>query len=140
MSDAATSRPMMPGRFGLAILLVALIQSAVLCWMIYDRVSLIGSGREIVLDTVPVDPRSLFRGDYVILNYGISRLDTRKLGGDDSFERGDTVYVTLLKDESDLWQGKAIGRTSPETVAGDEIVMRGRVTYSGASKDRKSVV
>lgn len=32
-------------------------------------------GKPILLKTVPVDPRSLFRGNYVLLNYEISVLD-----------------------------------------------------------------
>lgn len=34
------------------------------------------TGNEILLKTVPVDPRDLFRGDYVILQYEISTIDT----------------------------------------------------------------
>ena len=57
----------------LAIAAVAVGQALVLGWMIWDRTSLLANGREVVLDVVPVDPRSLFRGDYVILGYDISR-------------------------------------------------------------------
>src|SRR5690606_26923443 len=60
----------------LGIALVALLQAGALLWMIWDRASLLANGREIVLDVVPVDPRSLFRGDYVILGYDISRFNT----------------------------------------------------------------
>jgi uncharacterized membrane-anchored protein len=37
----------------------------------YTRIT----GQEVLLRTVPVDPRDLFRGDYVILRYEISSLD-----------------------------------------------------------------
>ena len=33
--------------------------------MIWERAALLANGREIVLEVVPVDPRTLFRGDYV---------------------------------------------------------------------------
>ena len=59
----------------IAIAVVALGQAAVLGWMIWDRASLLANGREVVLEVIPVDPRSLFRGDYVILGYDISRFD-----------------------------------------------------------------
>jgi uncharacterized membrane-anchored protein len=34
------------------------------------------TGEEVLLKTLPVDPRDLFRGDYVILRYDVSRVDT----------------------------------------------------------------
>ena len=34
-------------------------------------------GREVTLQTAPVDPRSLLQGDYAILDYEIARLPSR---------------------------------------------------------------
>lgn len=51
---------------------VMLAQMCVPAYMIASRYAILTSGREIVLETVPVDPRSLFRGDYVTLRYAIS--------------------------------------------------------------------
>ena len=59
------------------LLAVAVLQSAVLGWMLWDRISLLRDGQAILLDVEPVDPRDLFRGDYVILSYPISRMKTR---------------------------------------------------------------
>ena len=54
------------------------------------------TGEEILLKTRPVDPRDLFRGDYVILNYEISTLDYQALLTDSAgFSNGDSVYVAL---------------------------------------------
>ena len=57
------------------------------------------SGVSILLETVPVDPRDLLRGDYVILRYKIntlqSNLFTSPLTGDEA--EGQPVYVTLEK-------------------------------------------
>ncbi|MBI4354133.1 MAG: GDYXXLXY domain-containing protein [Candidatus Omnitrophica bacterium] len=59
------------------------------------------TGQEIVLATVPVDPRDLFRGDYVTLRYQISSLDLTRLPSDRStFTAGETVYVSLASDGS----------------------------------------
>ena len=41
-------------------------------------------GRDIRLAVVPVDPRDLVRGDYVILSYPMSQLRTDQLEGEDS--------------------------------------------------------
>lgn len=54
------------------------------------------TGEEVLFRTRPVDPRDLFRGDYVILNYEISSVDHRTLTTDAAgFSRGDRVYVAL---------------------------------------------
>jgi len=67
---------------------------------------LLNFGTEIMLRTVPVDPRDLFRGDYVILNYEISEIsENQKIineyGGyvdEENLYNRQTVYVTLIKD------------------------------------------
>ena len=50
----------------------AALQTAAIGWIVWDRISLLKNGREIVLPIIPVDPRSLFRGDYVILDYPVT--------------------------------------------------------------------
>ena len=70
------------------------LQAALLGWMIADRALLLARGTEIRLTAVPVDPRDLFRGDYVVLSYPISRLRADRLEGADEFSVGQTVYVS----------------------------------------------
>ena len=54
------------------------------------------TGQEVLLKIQPVDPRDLFRGDYVVLNYDISRLDLSSLAADSTeFKENDRVYITL---------------------------------------------
>jgi hypothetical protein len=53
------------------------------------------TGVPVLLETQPIDPRSLFRGDYVRLNYTVSDLDLDVLSGEDEFRRHDDVYVVL---------------------------------------------
>lgn len=75
----------LPGLFSHAvwkpIALVVALQLGVLGWMVLDRVRLLSHGQEIVLDVVPVDPRSLFRGDYVVLAYDVSRINAALMEG-----------------------------------------------------------
>ena len=55
-------------------------------------------GQVVVLKTAPVDPRSLFMGNYMRLGYEISRLDLSKLQHDSGLEEADwrqDVYVVL---------------------------------------------
>ena len=58
------------------------------------------TGTEVMLKTVPIDPRDLFRGDYVTLNYEISTLNLEEIPAEDSyFEYNDRIYLALeLKD------------------------------------------
>ncbi|MFH1684071.1 MAG: GDYXXLXY domain-containing protein [Candidatus Margulisiibacteriota bacterium] len=57
------------------------------------------TGKEILLKTVPVDPRDLFRGDYVILDYEISHLDLNKMPADHTdFKVRDKVYLSLSQE------------------------------------------
>ncbi len=139
MSDTATAGAKQPrwplrpnsGRFAIGLFLVALVQTLALSWMIYDRVTLISSGKEIVLDTIPVDPRSLFRGDYVILNYPISSLNLTALKGDKGLRRGMKVFVTLRKPYRAGWQPVSVTKSFPTEIEKDHVVLRGKVRSGG---------
>jgi uncharacterized membrane-anchored protein len=55
------------------------------------------TGHEVLLRTVPVDPRDLFRGDYVILRYPFSTINLNEHGLDPDRAGGvgDMLYVAL---------------------------------------------
>ena len=97
--------------------------------IIQGRASILRSGKEVRLRTVPVDPRDLFRGDYVVLSYAISTVEAAD--SDSKFERGDTVYVTLVPGPDGFAQAKTASHARPET-AGPEVVIAGRVTSASA--------
>jgi uncharacterized membrane-anchored protein len=80
-----------------------LLQLTVLVGMILLRVAIMLRGDTILLQVVPVDPRDVFRGDYVVLSYQCSRLPSQGIPGlrhygdyDSREDQGRTVYVTLL--------------------------------------------
>ncbi|MBT8345012.1 MAG: GDYXXLXY domain-containing protein [Desulfofustis sp.] len=77
-------------------------------------------GNPIILETRPIDPRSLFRGNYVQLNYAISDI-SKDLTRED-FKPGEVGYVSL-KDEDGIFIATALQREKPET----GIYIRGRV-------------
>ena len=89
------------------ILTVAALQTIALGWMIIDRQMMLDSNQVVTLKVVPIDPRDLFRGDYVVLNYDISRLDLSKLAGTDAVAPGNNVFVRLEKSES-TWTAVAL--------------------------------
>ena len=77
------------------IIIVLVLFTVFLCSMIALKQRTLITGTPVLLETEPIDPRSLFRGDYVRLNYIISRLRPSELKGDDKFERHDKVFVEL---------------------------------------------
>ena len=77
-------------------------------------------GTPIVLETIPVDPRSLFRGNYVQLKYAIS--DINKNLARDRFKPGEVGYVTL-KEKDGIFFATALDHEKPKS----GVYIRGRV-------------
>jgi uncharacterized membrane-anchored protein len=117
--------------FGAAILL----QCALLILMVADRVRILREGREVTLQTRPVDPRDLLRGDYVVLGYDISQLPAGALAGQPTAERNPVVFVKLAPDANGLYQAVSV-HAAPVTVTAPEVLIRGRVSYSCGSTSR----
>jgi len=88
---------------------VAALQVLLLTAMVGPKEWTLVAGRTVTLQTVPVDPRDLFRGDYVVLRY---RISTPSLIG---FGPGETVYVALAE-QGDTWEPAFVSRTKPEGV------------------------
>ncbi|MEQ1863860.1 MAG: GDYXXLXY domain-containing protein [Micropepsaceae bacterium] len=107
------------------ILVVVALQTAALAYMIVDRQAMLNSAQTVTLKVVPVDPNDMFRGEYVILSYDISRLDLTKLDGDDKMTYGDKIHVTLVPD-GENWKPVAVKRDGPLAVQGG-IALQGTV-------------
>ena len=114
-------------RYGLCFLVLAGFLAA----LIGQRALILRNGTEVRLTVMPIDPRDLFRGDYVILTYDISELRLDRLDGDKEFEKGDAIFVKVRPEGAD---GRAVAvgayRSRP-TVQAPEVVIEGRVTSSG---------
>ncbi len=117
----------------LRIVVVVALQTLALAYMIYDRQAMLNSSRVVTLKIEPVDPRDIFRGDYVVLNYEISRLEPPKLEGDDIFGYNDTVYVTLIRD-GETWRAAAVAKDKPVAMQ-DGVVIKGAVDSIEFAKD-----
>jgi uncharacterized membrane-anchored protein len=109
----------------LALAIVALVQTGVLASMVIDRVRLLKSGREITLPIVPVDPRDLFKGEYVRLGYDASNVPAKLLEGA-APGRNDAFYVVLEKNAGGAWQPAKISRALPAETSPDRIVLKAR--------------
>ncbi|EDY87038.1 conserved hypothetical protein [gamma proteobacterium HTCC5015] len=80
-------------------------------------------GVEVSLKTVPVDPRSLFRGNYARMNYDISRLSDEDLDLSMPLRKGEVVYVLLQEAQSGIHEAASVSLESPD----EGLFIRGRV-------------
>jgi len=119
------------------LLIVVLVQTAILCAMIGTKQWTLNTGTEVVLETEPIDPRSLFRGDYVRLNYKISTLRAEDFANVPEFRLHDPVYV-VLKKGSPYWKAESIHKDRPEKLAGDQVVLRGEVQFADPRWNRQT--
>jgi len=81
-------------------------------------------GTPIILKTAPIDPRSLFRGNYVRLNYDISNINKNLT--QEHLKRSEVGYVTL-KEEEGFFVATGLHREKPKS----GVYIRGRVTSVG---------
>jgi uncharacterized membrane-anchored protein len=126
-------------RVVLALAIVALAQTGVLAGMVIDRTRLLKSGREITLPIVPVDPRDIFRGEYVRLGYEASIVPIRLLEGPPP-QPNSAFYVVLEKKDGGGWQPVKMSRAMPNETSPDRIVLKARTTWgwpASSSTDAK---
>jgi uncharacterized membrane-anchored protein len=113
-----------------AFLLLVALQAALIAGLASWHALQRARGEIIFLETMPVDPRDLLRGDYVILNYKISNLHSNlfaePLG---TYEQvGRTVHVVLGK-RGPYHEAVAAAFTRPAAQAG-QIILAGKVRHS----------
>ena len=88
--------------------------------MFYTQIAnsvILAFGEQVLLATIPVDPRDILRGDYVTLNYEISFIDEAMLTGVPDRE----IFVTLQKDEIGIGTVKSVSAARPP----DGLYLRG---------------
>jgi uncharacterized membrane-anchored protein len=112
----------------ISIAIVALAQTAVLAYMVTDRVRLLSAGREITLPIIPVDPRDLFRGEYVRLGYDIGRVPISLLEGP-APGTGEAFYVVIEKQADGAWKPAKVSRAFPKESSPDRVVLKGRASF-----------
>jgi len=109
----------------LRYVLAALLLCGLILATVVQRAAILRTGKEARLELTPVDPRDLFRGDYVVLGYGIG---TVNVPGEvtPAFTRSQPVFVTLRPDANHMSRAVAISAEQP-TVSGDDVVIAGFV-------------
>jgi uncharacterized membrane-anchored protein len=111
------------------LLVGAAAQIVVLVGMIGLHAMPLLTGKTVLLRVQPVDPRDMFRGDYVTLSYEFSRLPASAIPGlgnnnpsELSRNQGRTVYLQLVPDADGVhYRGGAYSLTPPA----DGLFLRG---------------
>jgi uncharacterized membrane-anchored protein len=116
----------------------AALQTAAIGWIVWDRISLLKNGREIVLPIIPVDPRSLFRGDYVILDYPVSAVAANLMSSTMKSARPANFYVTLKKTDGE-WEPVAFSE-KPQASDANQITLKARMRYGWSESTRRRPV
>jgi uncharacterized membrane-anchored protein len=119
-----------------ALKFTVLAQLAILVAMIGLRAIPLVTGQTVLVRVQPVDPRDLFRGDYVTLSYDFSRASPANLPGLPESERwgsrrteGRPVYVTLVPDSDRVhWRADKYTMVKPDT----GLFLRGQVGRYGS--------
>ena len=110
---------------GAALAVVALLQIGALATMVADRVRLVRNGREIVLPITPVDPRDLFKGDYVQLGFPITLVPG--VAVEKPLPRGASpAFATIERQADESWKVVALAAARPGTVSDAQVVLQAR--------------
>ena len=113
------SRRLVACALGAAILL----QVIVLAGMVAGAAMPLWTGAEVRVATVPVDPRSMFRGDYARLRYHFGTLPEDALDEAGRLRAGEVVYVGLEAGEDGLYYYSGASLERPA----EGVFLRGRL-------------
>ena len=115
------------------ILAAASLQVLVLGFMAGQREAVLHGGQAVKLRSAPIDPRDLFRGDYVRLSYEASNINRSLWRGDLSSrkaERGERVYAVLEVGDDGLARVTSVTDERPD----EGPFLRGRVGWHGGTQ------
>ena len=111
----------------LIFIAVSFLWIAVAVGLIISKQHIIRTGKTVLLETVPVDPRDFLRGDYVILRYKISTIALQQIQSEKSYYgQGERVYVKLEPRER-FWEATAVKTKKP--ISDNAVYMKARVKY-----------
>ncbi len=107
-----------------SFIFVAAFQLVILVGEYLSSVYPLWTGKPAVLEIVPLDPRSLFRGNYVHLDYDIASLDERVIDETLHLKTGAVAYVHLTE-RNGIFRAINVTAEAPE----EGIYIRGRVQH-----------
>lgn len=114
--------------------LIVVFQLLVLATEYANAVYPLWTGQEISLQTVPIDPRSMFRGNYAHLRYEISNIPGADIRTEKNPRNGEIVYVRLEATEDGIFSYNGASLKKPQ----DGMYIRGRIqNYSRSNSAEK---
>ncbi|MDD5644979.1 MAG: GDYXXLXY domain-containing protein [bacterium] len=106
--------------------MVVILQLGSIYTMAFNKLAVRKYGVPVKVSVEPIDPRSLFRGDYVILRYPFSSLRCDEIGlKKHEMHELKNVYV-ILKKKGDLWEYDRASVSKPP-IAQNEVFLKGVV-------------
>jgi len=113
------------------VILAVAAQLAVLAWMAGEREWIFRTGEVVYLRTAPIDPRDLFRGDFVRLRYEINSVRAEELApalasNANNRPRHEVVYTRLREAGEGLYEAAGTSTTPPS----EGLFLRGRTEDS----------
>lgn len=107
------------------VIVIAFLWAAVAVGTIISKQYVLKTGKTIMLETVPVDPRDFLRGDYVVLRYKISALDLTQIKSAKAYyHSGEHIFVELAPKDK-FWEAAAV--YGKKDVPADRVILKGRV-------------
>lgn len=111
------------------LILVIFLQIGILTAMVVNSYQIIARGDKVTLKVEPLDPRSLFQGDYVILRYPFNNLNLNKVEHDldlDKINYQQDIYLAL-EPKGEAWE-PVLATQNPARVK-DKTYLTGKVLY-----------
>lgn len=142
----------------LPFVLAALVPFLLLFGMAADQVRVVRFGTPVRVRVIPVDPMSLFSGEYARLSFEFTTLNAERLAAmgvhppdpaapgtnvfpepDPRFRKGRRAWVVLAPGTDNLWHPVRLEGAVPKTTKGGEVAVRGEVknffSYWSAVRD-----
>jgi uncharacterized membrane-anchored protein len=101
-------------------------------------------GKTVILETATVNPDDILRGNYVVLDYNISRVETlKKLPGWNELVRrypgtnpeyfpitqDANLYIIMQQSTSQAWKPIRVTSELPRTIVENQVALRGKYRY-----------
>lgn len=95
--------------------LIALVMTGFLTVMLTSHALKRAGGMEVTLAVEGYDPRDPLLGYYSRIRISLAELDAVALDGDNAFEMGDDIYVSLMPGDDGVWIPTALHQRRPES-------------------------
>lgn len=110
------------------LIFVIALQVAWILGTVVSQERILDVGKVVLLETQPVDPRDLLRGDFVILNYKINNVPLERFSPQLSTEvpAGTKIYVALASTGTNAFSQVTRASLERLRVSEGEVLLRGK--------------